>query len=255
MASSSRPAFSHGEDPLVHCPYNPSHLVKSRRIDIHISRCQRDNRRVFLNCPFNRNHEVAADALYQHLATCPDKPAACGNSEEASTAAVDDPYPIRPSRVLPEPDECWDADNASAEDRPMPSKEPFFPPLHPGMGVRSRRRQVHPKLTAAPRPDPPFQVRPESPGKYTCAPDPDSPPELPVPPQPTTTLRPLQPEQLFAAELTAASPGPSGYRPPQMHLRTPVGTGDAEEELLARRLAALGRGRAKKSSTPKDSPF
>lgn len=66
--------YSTRREPLVSCPYNPAHQVKSGRLPIHITKCRKAYPEVDLRqCPFSVDHLVPASKLNQHIDTCPFK--------------------------------------------------------------------------------------------------------------------------------------------------------------------------------------
>lgn len=66
--------FSTRQEPLVTCPYNPAHQVKSGRLAIHIVKCRKAYPEKDLRqCPFSADHVVPASELNQHIGACPSK--------------------------------------------------------------------------------------------------------------------------------------------------------------------------------------
>ncbi|XP_075535543.1 uncharacterized protein LOC142571148 [Dermacentor variabilis] len=59
-------------DPLVTCPFNPAHQVKSGRYQIHITKCKKSHPGIDIHhCPFSADHVVEPSKLMHHVYTCP----------------------------------------------------------------------------------------------------------------------------------------------------------------------------------------
>lgn len=64
--------FIQRKEPLVTCPYNPAHQVKSGRFQIHITKCRKlYPEKDMKQCPFSAEHVVPASQLMHHIYTCP----------------------------------------------------------------------------------------------------------------------------------------------------------------------------------------
>jgi len=64
---------------LIHCPFNPYHLVKRCRMITHTKICPDKETKAIVNCPYNPSHHVTKENLEKHKAKCPDK--VCINSK------------------------------------------------------------------------------------------------------------------------------------------------------------------------------
>ncbi|XP_037512433.1 uncharacterized protein LOC119389293 [Rhipicephalus sanguineus] len=59
-------------EPLVTCPFNPAHQVKSGRYQIHITKCKKSHPGIDIyRCPFSPDHVVEPSKLMHHVYTCP----------------------------------------------------------------------------------------------------------------------------------------------------------------------------------------
>ncbi|KAI8484048.1 hypothetical protein Bbelb_381660 [Branchiostoma belcheri] len=57
---------------LVHCPFNPAHVVKCCKVEDHFRKCSKDYKGPALaTCKYNRLHLVAPRDLDQHQSFCP----------------------------------------------------------------------------------------------------------------------------------------------------------------------------------------
>lgn len=64
--------YSTKQEPLVTCPFNPAHRVKSGRYQIHITKCKKSHPGVDIkHCPFSADHVVEPSQLMHHVFTCP----------------------------------------------------------------------------------------------------------------------------------------------------------------------------------------
>ncbi|KAG0442843.1 hypothetical protein HPB47_015563, partial [Ixodes persulcatus] len=64
--------FTTRREPLVTCPYNAAHQVKSGRLQIHITKCRKAHPEMDLKpCPYSAEHMVPASEFYHHMHTCP----------------------------------------------------------------------------------------------------------------------------------------------------------------------------------------
>ncbi|KAH9366206.1 hypothetical protein HPB48_016771 [Haemaphysalis longicornis] len=239
----------HGEDTLVVCPFNPAHKVKEGRLDIHISKCRRECRRSLVNCPYNSGHLVQGDALHQHLASCPDRcSAGQANHQSAGAAEADALYPIKAPSNLPEPEECWDKDADDWEDWRTPAKEPIFRPAP--IGARpAERRAYYDVFNDAPRPPGPFRVLQPS-GASQSSQETSARSTLEAAADQLTALEDLpQPRASSPVELREYPQPKTTIRfLPALKLPCPDAESDCEGEpvVLAKRLAALGRGRRRR---------
>ena len=58
---------------LIHCPFNPHHLVKRSRLITHKKLCPDKNIRGIVQCPYNPSHHVLIENLDKHKEKCPDR--------------------------------------------------------------------------------------------------------------------------------------------------------------------------------------
>ena len=58
---------------LIHCPFNPNHLVKRSRLITHKKLCPDKNSRGIVQCPYNPSHHVLIENLDKHKEKCPDR--------------------------------------------------------------------------------------------------------------------------------------------------------------------------------------
>ena len=58
---------------LIHCPFNPNHLVKRSRLITHKKTCPDKNIRGIVQCPYNPSHHVLMENLEKHKEKCPDR--------------------------------------------------------------------------------------------------------------------------------------------------------------------------------------
>lgn len=208
---------------MLRCPFNGAHQVREGRLDIHISKCRKGNRRTLLNCRFNSEHLVPADSLNEHLQSCPDRGEGSQSSfkREDATAEADKLYPIRQVVSLPQPEERWDDDYEDPGNRRQPTQEPVFRPVPPGSGPAVRRAFCS-NLNAAPRPAGPVQVVPQV-SRASAGPPPQSTlqaaaEELAELPQPRTSSRYLPSAGNFFRTVLAEPRQPRTtlrYLPPQ----------------------------------------
>ena len=58
---------------LIHCPFNPNHLVKRSRLITHKKLCPDKNNRGIVQCPYNPSHHILIENLDKHKEKCPDR--------------------------------------------------------------------------------------------------------------------------------------------------------------------------------------
>ena len=58
---------------LVHCPFNPAHMVKKSRLITHKKICPDRKNKGFVQCPYNPSHNVTIENLEKHKAKCPSR--------------------------------------------------------------------------------------------------------------------------------------------------------------------------------------
>ncbi|XP_075155375.1 gametocyte-specific factor 1 homolog [Haematobia irritans] len=59
------------ETELLQCPYEVSHLIMRKRMQVHLIRCRRSHPKAeVVTCPFNVTHRVNKLELEWHLSTC-----------------------------------------------------------------------------------------------------------------------------------------------------------------------------------------
>ncbi|GFG28640.1 hypothetical protein Cfor_05673 [Coptotermes formosanus] len=131
------------DDPLIQCPYNPSHMILKSRMQGHIVKCKKNyplaNKMV---CPFNAIHHVDKPDYQYHISTCPDRRIIEGYKYEVKESEHGDlalaPY-YQPS--VPADDEDWDAETPVAAYDPIPHVEaaPIVRTLH---GASKAQRKV-----------------------------------------------------------------------------------------------------------------
>lgn len=142
--------YSTRREPLLTCPYNPAHQVKSGRLAIHITKCRKEYPEKDLRqCPFSADHVVPASELNRHIDACPFKTTV----ERFLTVPADNGGPSSGVPVPPSappqdgPDEeNWENDMADApatleEKIPTPACGPFFADVQPM--TPAQRRQYY----------------------------------------------------------------------------------------------------------------
>ncbi|KAL8574955.1 hypothetical protein ACOMHN_052120 [Nucella lapillus] len=59
---------------LQPCPYNPFHMIRTKRMQMHIYDCRKNHPSSELTrCPFNASHAILVPEMRWHLLTCPDR--------------------------------------------------------------------------------------------------------------------------------------------------------------------------------------
>ena len=58
---------------LIHCPFNPNHLVKRSRLITHKKCCPDKGKRGIVQCPYNPSHHVLIENIEKHKEKCPDR--------------------------------------------------------------------------------------------------------------------------------------------------------------------------------------
>ena len=58
---------------LIHCPFNPNHLVKRSRLITHKKLCPDKNNKGIVQCPYNPSHHILIENLEKHKEKCPDR--------------------------------------------------------------------------------------------------------------------------------------------------------------------------------------
>ena len=58
---------------LIHCPFNPNHLVKRSRLITHKKMCPDKNTCGIVQCPYNPSHHIQIKNLDKHKEKCPDR--------------------------------------------------------------------------------------------------------------------------------------------------------------------------------------
>ncbi|KAI8497459.1 E3 ubiquitin-protein ligase MIB2-like [Branchiostoma floridae x Branchiostoma belcheri] len=87
---------------LVHCPFNPAHVVKCCKVEDHYKKCSKDYKGPALaTCKYNRLHLVAPRDLDQHQSFCP-----CAPSDIKLRAAAAANPPVIPGEDLREKLTC-----------------------------------------------------------------------------------------------------------------------------------------------------
>ena len=66
-------SYRETKNDLIHCPFNPNHLVKRSRLITHKKLCPDKNCRGIVQCPYNPSHHVLIENLEKHKEKCPDK--------------------------------------------------------------------------------------------------------------------------------------------------------------------------------------
>ena len=66
-------SYRETKNDLIHCPFNPNHLVKRSRLITHKKLCPDKNCRGIVQCPYNPSHHVLIENLDKHKEKCPDK--------------------------------------------------------------------------------------------------------------------------------------------------------------------------------------
>ena len=65
--------YRESKNDLIHCPFNPNHLVKRSRLITHKKLCPDKNTRGIVQCPYNPSHHVLIENLDKHKEKCPDR--------------------------------------------------------------------------------------------------------------------------------------------------------------------------------------
>ena len=65
--------YRESKNDLIHCPFNPNHLVKRSRLITHKKLCPDKNKRGIVQCPYNPSHHVLIENLEKHKEKCPDR--------------------------------------------------------------------------------------------------------------------------------------------------------------------------------------
>ncbi|GLH02930.1 hypothetical protein R5R35_012618 [Gryllus longicercus] len=61
-------------EPVLVCPYNPSHQILRSRMQYHLVKCQKNHPSTEkVICPFNATHRIPRPELQYHIATCPER--------------------------------------------------------------------------------------------------------------------------------------------------------------------------------------
>ncbi|XP_042200252.1 gametocyte-specific factor 1 isoform X2 [Callorhinchus milii] len=61
--------------PLVLCPYDPSHKIRSSRLPYHLVKCRKNHpemAKILRVCPYNARHQIPHTEFQQHVAHCAD---------------------------------------------------------------------------------------------------------------------------------------------------------------------------------------
>ena len=58
---------------LIHCPFNPNHVVKRSRLITNKKICPDKNSRGIVECPYNPSHHILIENLDKHKEKCPDR--------------------------------------------------------------------------------------------------------------------------------------------------------------------------------------
>ena len=58
---------------LIHCPFNPNHLVKRSRLITHKKCCPDKGKRGIVQCPYNPSHHVLIENIEKHKEKCPER--------------------------------------------------------------------------------------------------------------------------------------------------------------------------------------
>ena len=77
------------EDVLKQCPYDPNHMVASRRFAIHLKECERrPTAPSLVTCKYNSQHRFSQQAIQIHYLTCPDAKQALRGAIEGQQASM-----------------------------------------------------------------------------------------------------------------------------------------------------------------------
>lgn len=77
------------EDVLKQCPYDPNHMVASRRFAIHLKECERrPTAPSLVTCKYNSQHRFSQQAIEIHYLTCPDAKQALREAIETQQAST-----------------------------------------------------------------------------------------------------------------------------------------------------------------------
>lgn len=149
--------FTQRREPLVTCPYNPAHQVKSGRFQIHITKCRKAYpEKDMKQCPFSAEHVVPASQLMHHIYTCPlnttvERFLTAGEKDVPSGNLLLPPFD--PNRDIP-CEENWDNEVSEAtggrntlEDKiPVPAVQPVFADVQ--AMTPAERRSFYARLAA-----------------------------------------------------------------------------------------------------------
>lgn len=121
-------------DPMVTCPFNPAHQVKSGRYQIHITKCKKSHPGIDINrCPFSADHVVEPSKLMHHVYTCPLNPTV----ERFRTKSDQDVPVTEPvvadssgdAALVIEPEENWDEEANEPSTLEPKLQKPAVPPI------------------------------------------------------------------------------------------------------------------------------
>lgn len=240
--------FTQRKEPLVTCPYNPAHQVKSGRFQIHITKCRKAYpEKDMKQCPFSAEHVVPASQIMHHIYTCP-----LNTTVERFLTADQKDVPSG-NLLLPERDlnreipseENWDAEVAAGgarstlEDKiPVPAVQPVFADVQ-AMAPAERRSfyaRLHTQAQERERREKEQQAKQQQQEEDEV---PQGPPTLSVPRQPTTMPKVLPYEHAakFIPQLAA--------KPAEDDDSDDSSEEDEDEELeqaMRARCQGLGRG-------------
>ncbi|XP_064476326.1 gametocyte-specific factor 1 homolog isoform X2 [Ornithodoros turicata] len=126
-------SFTCRTEPLVSCPFNPAHQVKSNRLSIHIAKCRKQHPQHDVKmCPYAADHIVHAFEFAHHVFTCPKR-----NTVEKYLIETQLTGASPSKNEDMEFDEDWDADG-STQAYKLPSVAPMFRNVQ-GMTPAQRR--------------------------------------------------------------------------------------------------------------------
>ena len=75
---------------LIHCPFNPNHLVKRSRLITHKKLCPDKNKKGIVQCPYNPSHHILIENLDKHKEKCPDRNIINNDLEKEMIAFLND---------------------------------------------------------------------------------------------------------------------------------------------------------------------
>ncbi|XP_024080583.1 uncharacterized protein LOC106663296 isoform X1 [Cimex lectularius] len=97
-------------DPMIKCPYNQAHVVRTSRMPMHLRKCGMQAKVKLSVCPFNAIHVMDPGELEQHEKDCPDRLVLDSFIYDlGDSTAPEGVLPVTPSSNFQQNStECWD---------------------------------------------------------------------------------------------------------------------------------------------------